>query len=165
MKKWMVVAACAVVALVAIGFTLFRQSDEDRIREAMTRLAKAVGVKEDDNPLSRSGRIKSEMKELCTDTVGVGIAEYPDLRITNRAELTDKATQLGAVYSQATVEFTQSVIKVDPNGDNAKVDTVAVLTGTRAGERRTDKRDVHMLLHKDGTWRIYSIDVLAPRQE
>ncbi|HEY8076635.1 MAG TPA: hypothetical protein VIF62_21065 [Labilithrix sp.] len=165
MKKWMVIAGCAVVALVAIGLTIFRASDEDRIREVMTRLAKAVSVKQDDNMLTRNGRIKSTMKEICIDMINVDIAELPELRITNRADFADKATQLGAVYVPATVEFTQTVIKVDPNGDNAKVDTVAVLTGMRGGEQRTDKRDVHMLLHKDGSWLITTIDVLPPRQE
>lgn len=148
-----------------IGFTIFRASDEDRIREVLARLAKAVSVKADDNVLTRNGRIKSEMKELTIDMISVDVAELPDLRISTRADLADKATQLGAIYSPATVELSSTVIKVDPNGDNAKVDTVAVLTGTRGGERRVDKRDVHMLLHKDGSWKITSIDVLAPRQE
>ena len=161
----MVAAACAAVALVAIGFTIFRASDEDRIRDVLARLAKAVAVKQDDNILSRNGRIKSELKELVSDMVTVDVAELPNVRITGRPELAEKATQLGAVYASASVELTAMTITIDPNGDNAKVDGVAVLTGARGGERRADKRDVHFLLHKDGTWRVTSIDVLAPRQE
>lgn len=164
MKKWAVAGACALVAAVVVYVTIFRASDEDRIRQVLSRLAKAVSVKQDDNVLARNGRIKSELKDIVTDLVSVDVAEA-NLRITGRADLADKATQLGAVYASATVDFTQMAIKIDEGSNSAKVDGVAVLTGNRGGETRADKRDVHFLLHKDGSWKITTIDVLPPKSD
>jgi hypothetical protein len=164
MKKWAVAGACAVVAAIVVYFTIFRASDEDRIRQTLTRLAKAASVKEDDNPLSRTGRIKSEFKEIVTDVVSVDIAEV-NIRVTGRPELVEKAVMLGGVYSPATIDFSSMTIKIDEASSSAKVDAVAVLTGTRGGEKHVDKRDVHFLLHKDGSWKITTIDVLPPRSD
>lgn len=164
MKKWAIVAACAAVAAVALWFTAFRPSEEDRIRKVLDRFAKAVAVKQNDNILSRAGRVKSEMKETVSDDVFVVVPDL-NIRVTSRAALAEDATKAGMVFQSADVDLTSMTIKVDESSTSAKVDCLAVVNGSRGGERRVDKRPVHFLLRKDGDWRITTIDVATSREE
>ena len=150
MKKWAIVAGCAAVAAVALWLTVFRPSEEDRIRKVLDRFAKAVAVKQDDNILSRAGRVNSELKETVADDVYVDVADF-SIRVTNRKDLAENATKAGLVFSSADCELTSMTIKVDDSATTAKVDALAVVTGERGGERKVDKRPVHFLLRKDGT--------------
>jgi hypothetical protein len=165
MKKWGVVAACAIVAAIAIYFTLGRASEEDKVRAVLNRFAKAVQVKKDDTILSRNARLKSELKELVTDDVHVDVTEL-NMGVTGRAKLAEDATKAGAIYAQAAVDWSNLAIKVEDATTTAKVDGTCVVTATSGTEKKIDKREVHLLLRKDdGTWRITTIDVAAPRNE
>jgi hypothetical protein len=163
MKKW-VIAACALVGLVAVYFTVFRASDEDRIRATLAQFVRAVEVKPDDNILARNGRLKSKLGDIVDDMVRVDVSEL-GIGVTGRPAFIDEATKFGLVYTSATCELVGTKIAIDEAATTAKVDTTAVVSGLRGGESRTDKRDVHFLLRKDGHWRITTIDVAAPRAE
>jgi hypothetical protein len=164
MKKWAIVAACAAAAAIALWLTLFRPSEEERVRQVLNRFAKAVAVKADDNILARAGRVKSELKETVADDVYVDVSDF-SIRVSNRAALAEKAIQAGAVFTSADCELTGMTIKVDDSATSAKVDALALVTGERGGERKIDKRPVHFLLRKDGAWRITTIDVAAPSRD
>ena len=164
MKKWAIVAACAAVAAVALWLTVFRPSEEDRIRKVLDRFTKAVAVKQDDNILSRAGRVKSELKETVADDVYVDVADF-NVRVTNRKDLAENATKAGLMFTSADCELTSMTIKVDDSATTAKVDALALVTGSRNGERQVDKRPVHFLLRKDGSWKITTIDVATARQD
>lgn len=164
MKKWAIVAGCAAIAGVALWLTIFRPSEEDRIRQVLERFTKAVMVKRDDNILSRAGRLKSELKETVTDDVYVDVTDF-NIRVTSRAALVENATKAGLVFTTADCELTGMTIKVDESATTAKVDALAIVTGERAGERKIDKRPVHFLLRKDGSWKITTIDVATTRQD
>jgi hypothetical protein len=164
MKKWAIVAGCAVAAAIAVWLTVFRPSEEDRIRHVLDRFAKAVAVKKDDNILSRAGRLRSELKETVADDVYVDVPDF-NIQVTSRATLVEDATKAGLVFTSADCELTGMTIKVDEAATTAKVDALALVTGERGGERRVDKRPVHFLLRKDGTWRITTIDVASARQD
>jgi hypothetical protein len=164
MKKWAMVAGCAAVAAVALWLTVFRPSEEDRIRKVLDRFSKAVAVKQDDNILARAGRVKSELKETVADDVYVDVADF-SVRVTNRKDLADNATKLGLLYNSADCELTSMTIKVDESATTAKVDALAVVTGERGGDRKLEKRPVHFLLREDGTWKITTIDVATSRAD
>jgi hypothetical protein len=164
MKKWAIVAGCLAVAAVALWLTVFRPSEEDKIRKTLDRFAKAVAVKQDDNILARMGRLKSELKETVTDDVYVVVPDF-NIRVTSRATLVENAAKAGLVFQTADCDLTGMTIKVDDSVTTAKVDALALVTGTRGGERKVDKRPVHFLLRKDGAWRITTIDVGASREE
>ncbi len=164
MKKWAIVAGCAAVAAVALWLTVFRPSEEDRIRKVLDRFAKAVAVKADDNILSRGGRINSELKETVADDVYVDVSDF-SIRVTNRKDLAENATKAGLLFTSADCELTSMTIKVDDSATTAKVDALAIVTGNRGGERKIDKRPVHFLLRKDGSWKITTIDVASTRQD
>lgn len=163
MRRWLVVAGCAIVAAVVVWVTFFRDSDEDRIRRVLGRLTKAVAVKKDDTVLSRTGRLRSELKQIVTDDVRVDV---PDLRVrvTGRDQLVEGATKAGLMFASADCELTGVAVKIDEAATTAKVDATALVTAERGGERKVDRRAVHFLLYKDGDWRITTIDV-APKQE
>lgn len=160
-KKWAILVACVIVAAIAVGLTLLRPSEEDRIRKVLDRFTKAVEVKPDDNLLSRTARLKSELKATVVDDVYVDVPDM-SIRVTGRAALVENATKAGLVFQSAECTLTGTTIKVDEAATTAKVDALAVVTGDRGGERKIDKRSVHFLLRKDGDWRIASIDVASP---
>jgi len=164
MKKWGIVAACAAVAAVALWFTVFRPSEEDRIRKVLDRFAKVVAVKPDENILSRVGRLNSVLKETVSDDIYVVVPDL-NIRVTTRADLAQNAAKAGLVFQSADCDLTGMVIKVDDAATVAQVDAVAVVTGSRSGETKIDKRPVHFNLRKDGDWRITSVDVASSRQE
>jgi len=160
-KKWVVIAGCAVLAIVTLWLTVFRPSEEDRIRNVLARFTKAVAVRSDDNILARTGRLRSELKETVTDDVYVVVPDF-SIRVVDRASLVDSAAKAGLVFQSADAELTGMTIKVDEGATTAKVDALAIVTGDRGGERKVDKRSVHFLLRKDGDWKIATIDVAAP---
>ena len=165
MKKWTLAAGGAAAAVLALGLTLFRPSEEDRIRKVLDRFANAVEVKANDNIVARAGRVKSELRETVADDVHVDVADL-DVRVSNRAALADSATKASLVFPSARCDLTGLNIKVDDNATTAKVDALAIVTGELRGAKKVDNRPVHFLLRKDsGDWRITTIDVAATRQE
>jgi hypothetical protein len=157
----MVAAACAAASAIVLWLSLFRASEEDRIKKTLDRLVKTVMVKEGDNIISRTARLKSELAEIVDDDVRIDV---PDLHIstTGRRELVEKAAQAGVMFSSADCELTNTRLQIDDGATTAKVDALAVFTGVRGGDRRIDRREVHFLLRKDGHWRVTTIDVRAP---
>lgn len=164
MKKWAIIAGCVAAAAIVLWFTLFRPSEEDRVRKVLDRFAKAVAVKRDDNILSRTARLRSELKATVTDDAYVDVSDL-DIRVTSRAALVEDATKAGLLFQSADCSLTGMTIKIDESASSAKVDALAVVTGERGAERRVDKRPVHFLLRKDGDWRITTIDVGPARTD
>jgi hypothetical protein len=160
MRRSVVIAACALVGAVVVWLTFFRASEEEKIRQTLAKLVKTVMVREGDNILSRTARIRGDLADTVDDDVRV---EVPDLgiRVRGRQALVEKAAQAGVVFSSADCELVSSKIQIDESQTTAKVDTTAVFTGVRGGDRRIDRRDVHLILRKDGDWRVTTIDVRA----
>lgn len=152
-------AAAIVIVTAVLAFFLSRPSDEDQVKRTLDRLASAASVREDDNILARAARLKSELKETVDDDVRVDVPEL-GLRVTGRKKLVEDAAGASAVFGQASCALTQVKVQLDPSKTAAKADAVALVTATRGGERRVDRRDVHFLLRKDGAWRVTSVSVL-----
>ena len=159
-KKLGIVAACALVAVVTLYFTVFRPSEEDRVRWTVERFVKSVAVKQDENPLARMGRLKGAAKETTTDDIFVSVPDY-NVRISDRIALVDNAGKIGLLYQTAECDLTGITVKIDEAATTAKVDATAIVTGSVSGEKRVDKRGIHFLLRKDGDWKITSIDVAS----
>lgn len=154
-------AALAVGALVLVLVTWFvasRPSDEDRVKRALDRLASAASVRQDDNVIARAGRLKSEFRDVVDEDVRVDIPEL-GLRVTGRKKLVEDAAAASAVFGSATCLLTQVTVQLDPSKTTAKADAVALVTGSRGGEQRVDKRGVHFILRKDDEWRVTTISV------
>jgi len=164
LKKWVVVLGCAIVASVALWLTFFRASDEDEIRKTLSELTKIVAVKEGDTLLSRMARLRSRMKDVVDDDVRVNVAEL-NIDVRGRHKLEEDAAKAGLAFQSADCALTSLNVKIDPAGTLAQVDAVALVTASRGGERKVDKRDVHFLLHKDGDWKVSTIDVAVPKQD
>ena len=157
-KPSLIGLACAVVAGIAIYFTLSRPSDEDRIKKVLSDFAAIVTVKPNDTILSRTARLRSRMPEVVRDDVAVRIDElHVDLR--GRQKLEDDAAKVGLMYQDAECTFINTKIEIDPAATFAKVDTTALVTAKAGGDRKIDKRSVHVLLRKDGDWKIDTLDV------
>lgn len=163
MKKWAVVLGCALVASVALWLTFFGASEEDQIKRTLGELTKIVAVKDGDTLLSRTARLRSRMKEVVADDVRVNVAEL-SMDVRGRHKLEEDAARAGLAFQSADVELARVSIKVDPAGTLAQVDALALVTAVRGGERKVDRRDVHFLLHKDGDWKIATIDVATSRE-
>ena len=159
MKKLAIAGGCLVVAAVALYLTFFRPSDEDKIKKCLSDFAKTVEVKEGDTILSRTSRMRTKMKDFVDEDVSVSVQELA-ISSRGRKKFEDDAAKAGLMYSDATVDFVGTKLKLDPGGNVATVDTTAVVSAKRGGERQGDRRDVHFLLRKDGDWKITSIDVM-----
>lgn len=165
-KLYAVVGACLLAAGVALYLTFFRDSEEERIRKVLTELTRMIEVKDGENVLGRTARLRSKTQDLVEDDVRVTLSER-SLDVRGRKDFEDNATRLGLLYQKASCELTRVKVRVDPNaatGSIATVDADAVLTAVRGGERKADRRAVHFLLRKDGGWRVSSIEVAAPRE-
>lgn len=163
-RRWPLLAASAAVLAVALYFTFFRASEEDRIRAVLGELTRVVSVKEGDTLFSRAARLRSGMKDIVDDDVRVNVSEL-GIDVRGRAKLADDATRAGLAFQSAAVTLAGTTIKLDPAGTLAHVDATALVTAVRGGERRVDKRDVHFLLRKDGAWKVSTIDVASPRAD
>lgn len=159
MKKSWVAAACALVAGVVLYFTVFRASEEDRIRDVVTKFVKANEIKKDDNPLGRMARLNTVFKDTVDDDVRADVAEV-GIAVTGRKKLAEDATKAAAMFSEATLDVADLKIKIDDSKTTAKADC----TVTMKSADRTDKRDVHFLLRNDGGWKITTLDVMSPKQ-
>ncbi len=164
MKKWHLVLGCAAVASIALWLTFFRASEEDQIKKTLGELARIVAVKDGDTLISRTARLRSQLKDVVYDDIRVDVSEL-NLDVRGRQKLEDDATKAGLVFQRADCTLVNLSIKVDPAGTLATVDGVALVTAVRGGERRVDKRDVHFLLRKDGAWKVSAVDVAAPKQD
>ena len=158
MKKWAVAAACALVASIVLYVTVFRSSEEDRIREVVNRFTKVCEVKANDNVLMRAGRLQSTFEETVDDGVRVDIEEL-GMGISGREKLVENGTRAAGLYNEATIELSDIKIKIDDSKTTAKCDAVAQLKT----KDRSDKRDVHFLLRKDGGWKITTLSVMSPK--
>jgi hypothetical protein len=159
-RAWGVLAGCLAIAGVALWLTFFRDSDEDRIKKVLVELAKIVMIKDGDTLISRTARLRDRLKDVVADDVRVDVTEL-SLAVHGRQELEDGAAKAGLVYQRADCEFASIQIKVDPAGTLATADAVALVTASRGGERKVDRRNVHFLLQKEGSWKISSVDVAA----
>lgn len=160
-RKYLVGAACAIVGAIAIYFTLFRASDDDQIKKTLSEFASIVTVKPNDTILSRTARMRSRMKDVVRDDVSVRVEEL-HIDVRGREKLEDQAAKAGLVYQDAECTFIDTRIEIDPAQSFAKVDTTALVTAKVGGDRKIDKRPVHVLLRKDGRWLIDTMDVSQP---
>lgn len=161
MNRRTVLLLCVAIGALAIGVMFTRTSDEERIKKTLSELAAAVAVADGDTLLSRGARIKGGLKDLVDDDVRVNVPEL-SVDVRGRPRLEEDAMRVGVLYRNATCEWSSVSVKVDPDGTVATADAVAIVTATSGGERRADRRDVHFLLRRDGTWKITTIDV-APK--
>ena len=157
-KSWLIAAACGIVALTIVSALVLRGSDEDRIRAVLVRFAKAVRVKPNDTLFSRNARLKSELKDLVDDDVRVDIDEI-GIGVVGRPKLVEDVTKVGVMYGEASCDLDDITIRLDESKTTAKVDALAIVKT----QDKSEKRDVHMLLRKDGAWRITTLEVMSPR--
>lgn len=160
MTKWGVVAGCVLVGALALYLTLFRTSDEDRVRAVLQRFTAACAIKADDNALARAGRLRSTFAETTTADVRVDVDE-PRLALAGRDALVEAGTRAPAVYGQASIELGAVRVRVDEGKVMATADALALLRGPD----RSEKREVHFLLRNDGGWRIATVAVAGVPHE
>jgi hypothetical protein len=156
--------ACAMLAAIALYFTFFSASPEDRVRKTLSEFAAIVSVKDGDTLISRTARLRSRLKDVVDDDVRVDVDELR-IDVRGRRDLEDAAIKTGLMFQSADCVFAKLAIKLDAPETLATVDGVALVTALRGGERKVDERAVHFLLRKDGAWRITTIDVAPPKNE
>ena len=165
MRTKVIAAAAAALALAVTAWVLLAsKSDEDRIRETLDRLAAIVEVKEGANPIMKAAGIRDELAGVLSDDVHVSIPELGGVR-EGRQGIMAAATQAQLGFQSARVDLRRVEIKLDDAKQSAQASAEAQLKGkTRGGDTRRDDRNVDFLLRKaDGTWKITSVTVWAPK--
>ncbi len=161
MKHKLISGAVAAAAAIAIYFAFFSTSDEQKIKNVLAHLAKAVRVTEEGkNPILRAARVHSDFVDVFQEQVVVHIPEMPAMK-QGRAELEGTATQASFLFRTADVELGTVDVKVDDAHTSAKASATATLRATRRdGSPEQGPRAVNFLLRKDdGVWRITSLTV------
>jgi ketosteroid isomerase-like protein len=160
-----VLAAAGALVLVVVGWLVFfGKSDEDQIKETLDRLAAIVEVKEGANPILKAARIRDELAVVLADDVHVSIPELGGVR-EGRQGIVEAAAQAQLGFQTAHVDLRRVEVKLDDAKQSAQASSEAQLKGkTRGGDTRRDDRNVDFLLRKaDGTWKITSVTVWAPK--
>src|SRR5512140_2757810 len=108
-------AAVAIVAAAAIVyFVFFGKSDEDQIRDTLTRLTKVVEIKDDGgNALLRVAHVRDELQQILTDDVHVSIPELGGGR-QGRQGIVEAAAQAQLGFTSAQVDLRAIEIKLEP---------------------------------------------------
>ena len=155
------VVAGVVIAIYAI---FFGSTDEDRIRELLERLERAVAVHSDEtNVIVRGARVRKAFKEIFSKDVRFQVPDFQSAGQSRRA-LVGLATQAPRLYRNATVDLGGLSVKVDEKGESSTAFGQAVVVGVRQnGTAERDSRTISLRLDKmDGDWRIVQVDV-SPR--
>ena len=161
MRHKLITGLVGLGVVLGIYFAFFSVSDEQKIKDVLGRLTKAVRVSEGDtNPIVRGARIHSEFVEIFPTDVHVSIPELSGLH-QGRSELEGVATKAPLLYRTADVDLTSIEIKLDDAHESAKAGATARLRATRSdGDTQRGPRAVNFLFSKDGgRWRITSMTV------
>jgi hypothetical protein len=156
-KKWLIPAICALVAVVVVAIVVFTPTEEDRVKQAVTRFAKVVEPRPNENPAFALGRINDTFKEVLDDRVEIAVPELPEIP-ADRKSLAQLAMQGGARYGEVSIEVSDVRVKIDEGKTRAQVDCVAELR-EKGGQGRRDRRRVSFGLRNGDRWRITSIHV------
>jgi phosphoribosylformylglycinamidine synthase len=161
-------ARIALVLLLVVGTTVLylrRGTDDDKIRAQLARLAAVLHTTDAQaNPIFRIPRLRSEFDEIFDDTFHASIPELPSELPRDRRGLADVAAQVTATHPNLDVDFRDVEIKLDDAHTTAQVASTVTVTADSGGGRTHTTRPVSLLFYKrDGTWRITSVTVWAPR--
>ncbi len=160
MKVWQALIVVA-AGIGLAGYAVFAgKSDQERIADQLERLERVVEISGDENLLLRGSRIRGEFQEIFVKDVAVKIPELTSLG-SGRAPLAGVATQAGARFSSADIDFGKLDISVGNAGANVKA-PVTLTANDRAGRVRCDRRQVRIGFVKvDGDWLISSVRVIS----
>ncbi|HEY6556840.1 MAG TPA: nuclear transport factor 2 family protein [Polyangiaceae bacterium] len=147
------------LGLLLVGYAFFAsKTDEEIIEEQLTRLAAAVSVSPEENPLTRAARLNGEFSELFTRDATASVPEL-SAPVQGRRELLALATRAAAGFRTLDVAFSNTSVEV--GNAAAEVKTTATLSGVRSdGDLDRGKRAVSLrFTRSDGDWWIASANV------
>ncbi len=148
-----------IAGLLLVGYAVFAQkTDEERIQEQLARLAAAVSIDSQENPLARGARLNREFSELFTKEARASVPEL-SAPVEGRRELVALATRAVGSFRSLDVAFSATSIEV--GNAAADVKTTAKLNGVRTdGDLDRGERPVSLrFLRSDGAWMIDSARV------
>jgi hypothetical protein len=158
-------AAVGVVAgLALIGYAVFSgQSDEELIRARLVELEEALALDgQSSNPAAHGLRLRGKFANIFEKDVTATIPELGSTR-EGRDELAALAMHSGSYFETLDVDFENVDVGIDGTKLNARVKTLAVVTGTRRGEKqpRREERRVALRFFKgeENGWRIAVVRV------
>ena len=160
MKVWQALAIVGLgIGLVSYA-VLSSKTDAERIAEQLERLEQTVEIDGDENLILRGNRIKGEFEEIFVKDVTIKIPELTSLD-KGRGPLAGVATQAGARFRSADIDFGKLDITVGNSGANVKAPVTLTAT-ERGGRVRRDRRDIRLTFVKsDGDWLISRVRVIS----
>jgi hypothetical protein len=158
MKRALALGALVAGALLVLWALFAGDTDEEKIRARLARLAAAVSVEgEGQNPVFRVAHLNQEFSELFTEDASVSIPELSEVREGRQAlaALAGRATR----YVEALdVDFEDVAVEINPP-KVAEVKARARLDAVRPGsQRERDERRVTIrFVDRGGAWLIASL--------
>jgi len=158
MKRALAVGALIAGALLVLWALFAGDTDEEKIRTRLARLAAAVSVEgQGQNPVFRVAHLNQEFSELFTEDASVSLPELSEVRSGRQAlaALAGRATRyveaLDVDFEDVAVEI--SAPKAAHVKARAKLDTVRL-----GGQRERDERRVSFrFVERGGAWLITSV--------
>jgi hypothetical protein len=157
-KRALVWLALAVGLSLVVYAVFASKTDEEIIEEQLTRLAAAISVSPEENPLTRAARLNREFSELFSKDATASVPEL-SAPVQGRRELLALATRAAAGFRTLDVAFSGTTVEV--GNAAAEVKTTATLSGVRSdGDLDRGKRQVGLRFKRsDGDWWIDSVNV------
>lgn len=152
------------IGLVVLGIFSWPSSDEEAIAGKLAKLADAIAVEGEENPVMRMGRLRREFEEIFEDDARVHI---PELQRSPRGlrELAELGSRATVLYRMLTVSFAAQETTIEPGAKSARTKAMAKLMGSRGGDLRRDERRVLFEWKKSGgTWLISDVTVEPPSE-
>lgn len=147
------------VGVALVAYAIFaRKTDEEIIAEQLARLAAAVSIDSEENPLARGARLSGQFRDLFTPGATASVPEL-SAPVQGRRELVALATRAVASFRSLDVAFSGTSIEVGSAAAN--VTTTAKLNGVRTdGDFDRGERAVRLRwLRSEGDWKIDSVSV------
>jgi len=153
------------LALIAYA-VLARQTDDERIRAQLHRLAEAVSFTKPGNAVTRGLALKGAFRDIFDKTIRAEIPELGSPR-TSRNALVELGLQSTRFARSLSLSFAGVDVDVDPNRTTATAEaTVTVRAVTHEGDDRQDDRSVRFVfVRTDDGWKIARFRVTPADEE
>jgi hypothetical protein len=165
LKKWSRLVALAIFVLLAIWFVLaFFPSDEQKIKEQLTRLAETVSVTNEEGNISR-GIKASRASGYFTPEISFEVEGPRDQvpPISNGTELQQSLMQLFSTTRNVEVKFLDLFIKISDDKVSATALATAVVRLNNEPQPSAQELKLHLQKEK-GQWLIHSLQAIQTIQ-
>jgi hypothetical protein len=155
-----IIIAVLVVAIGAVGFVFFFQSEESKVKRQFKSLSEKVSKEPDESKLAMALKAQ-QLQTLFAENCGLGVPSYAISGNYTPQDISSLALTAFSHYSKISLKFYDMTIDVTENGI-ARVLLTANLTGKLAtGEYIDETHELSCILKKvESSWLFSDFEVV-----